>query len=420
MRSKLCYVAGLRPVVVRNGAFGRLWASQLQSNLGTWLMVVAVPVFVFHLTGSPAGTTMALIAEAAPAIICAPLAGMLADRLDRRLVMAGSDALRAASVLCMFVVTSERQVWIIYIAAFAENSFAQFFDPSYRAIVPAVVGRGSDLDEANAWFSVSSGLVRLAGGPLGGLLYSIFGFHFLVLADCGTYVVSSLLVLSLPVSRPAERKADRPAIFTELTTGLRFLFAHAALRGLTVVSALFLFTNAALTIAVVPLIVSVLHRGVRDVGLLMAGLGVGYLVSAYLGSRLSASGGLRFPTVFCLVGADGAFAGLFNSTDLMTAMIFITLIGVFSGALLQFINVQLQRQTPDHLLGRTTAAMTSSQMLITVLGASLGGLLATSIGVVPMADLALVPVLAAAVLAWRTLPAASAQAATTAQSAATA
>ncbi len=411
MSSKLKHAGRSRPIVIRNASFGRLWISQLQSNIGTWLMVIAVPVFVFHLTGSPAGTSLAFIAEASPALFVAPFAGLLADRCDRRLVMAAADALRAASVLTMLTVTSERHIWLIYVATFAENTFAQFFDPAYGAIVPAIVGRGGDLDEANGWSTASAGVVRLAGGPLGGLLYSTLGFHALVLADCGTYAVSALMLVSLPVSRPIAAGQDGPdgrsrrsRVAADLSAGARFLLDDRVVGALTAVTTLFLFANAALTIAVVPLAVRVLHGGPRDVGLLMAALGVGYLASAYAGRRMSASGYLRLPVAACLVACDAAFAGLFNSRELPMALTSIALIGVFGGGLLMLVNIAVQRRAPDQVLGRTEAAIAAIEMLATVAGAALGGVLATAIGIVPMADLALVPVAAAAVMAWFTLP----------------
>ena len=417
MSSKLRHAGRSRPILVRNASFGRLWISQLQSNIGTWLMVIATPVYVFHLTGSPAGTSLAFIAEASPALFVAPFAGLLADRCDRRLVMAGSDVLRAASVLTMLAVSSESHIWLIYAATFAENTFAQFFDPACGAMVPAMVGRGSDLEEANGWSTASAGVVRLAGGPLGGLLYSVLGFHALVLADSGTYVVSALLVASLPASRPSAPGAAAPVgpasrsrrtrVVTELAAGVRFLLEHRVVCALVAVTTLFLFANAALTIAVVPLAVRVLHRGPGVVGLLMAALGVGYLVSGYAGRRVSSSGYLRLPVVTCLVLCDAAFAGLFNSRDLPMALISIALIGVFGGGLLMLVNVQVQRRSPDQVLGRTEAAIAAIQMVATVAGAALGGVLANAIGIVTMADLALVPVVAAAVVAWLTLPAAT-------------
>jgi MFS family permease len=401
-------------IVLRNRAFGRLWLSQLQSNLGTWLMVVAVPVYVFRLTGSATGTGLALLAETVPALVVAPFAGLLADRWNRRLIMAWSDVLRAASVGCLLLATSQGRVWLLYLAILAENTFAQFFDPAYGAIIPAITGRGDELDAANAWSAVSGGVIRLAGGPLGGLLYMAFGFRPLVLIDCATYLVSSALVLSLPgrpgrPGRPVQvaggERAGWAAVRAELVAGVRFLRRDTVQAVLLATSALFLFGNAALTVVVVPFVVRVLHRGAADVGLLMAALGIGYLAGAPIGRRLSTSGRLRLGVAGCMVWVSGAFAGLFNCHQLPVAVVFIALAGVPGCAFLLLIRVQRQRRTPGPLLGRVGSAYATVQMAATVAGAVAGAALAARLGIELLADVALGPILAAAVLAAISLPA---------------
>jgi len=423
--------------VVRNPVFGRIWISQLQSNLGTWLMVVAVPVYVFHLTGSPSSTGLALVAEASPALVFAPLGGVLADRWNRRLIMAGSDALRAACVLGMLAAGDAGLVWVVYAAVFAENSFAAFFDPAYSAIIPQIVGRSADLDAAGAWSAAASGAVRLAGGPLGGLLYAVAGFRWLVATDAATYLVSAALVLSLrraprparTLSHPAGKRGDaasghgrvrrsqahqsqahqsqaRPptTLRADLHAGLTCLAKSPMLRGLLAVLALFLFANGAFTVVLVPFAMRMLRGGPREVGLLMSALGVGYLAGAPLGRRLARGGHVRGGTALCLVAETGAFAGLFNSASVGSALAFIALVGAPGAAILLLVRVGTQRAAPDLVLGRVSSAFGAAQMAATVLGAAVGGVLASAIGITAMADAALGPVAAAAVLAWACLP----------------
>lgn len=399
-----------RGIVLRNRVFGRLWLSQLQSNLGTWLMIVAVPVYVFRLTGSATGIGLALLAETVPALFVAPFAGLLADRWNRRLIMVWSDVLRAASAAGLLLATSQSRVWLLYLAILAENTFAQFFDPAYGAIIPAITGRGDELDAANAWSAVSGGVIRLAGGPLGGLLYAGLGFRPLVLIDCATYLLSSALVLSLP-GRPGQpvqvtdgERASWATVRAELVAGVRFLRRDTVQAVLLATSALFLFGNAALTVVVVPFVVRVLHRGPAEVGLLMAALGIGYLAGAPIGRRLSASGRLRLGAAGCMVWVSGAFAGLFNCHDLPVAVVFIALAGAPGCAFLLLVRVQRQRRTPGSLLGRVGSASAAVQMAATVAGAVAGAVLAARLGIELLADLALGPILAAAVLVATSLP----------------
>ncbi|ASW55757.1 MFS transporter [Plantactinospora sp. KBS50] len=152
-------------LIARNRAFGLLWSSQVLSNVGNWLLVVAVPVFVFQLTGSALSTGLAFVAETAPALVLGPIAGVYVDRWDRRTAMIVVDLFRAAALLALFLVRQPDQLWLLYLIVFAENAAGQFFGPAHRALVPALVGRGPDLDRANAWYSIANGIVRLAGAP---------------------------------------------------------------------------------------------------------------------------------------------------------------------------------------------------------------------------------------------------------------
>jgi len=393
------------PIVVRNRNFGLMWASQIQSDLGTWLMVIAVPIYVFSLTDSPISTSLAFIAEALPALFLAPFAGVLVDRWDRRLVMVGSDAVRAVCVLCMLFGANVKLVWVIYVATFAENSVAQFFDPAYSALIPTITGRGKDLDDANGWSAASSGAVRLVGGPLGGLLYGLCGFHWLVGLDSATYVVSALLVLSIRVAPGDAVEVEQRRFFAELGDGVTFLRRNQILRSLLVVSSLFLFANGALSIIVVPFVVHVLQRGAQEVGILMAGLGVGYLFGSYLGRFFSRRDSLRFGIVICLIAITCAFGGLFNTGSFAMALVFIAFLGAPGAALLLLVRVWIQRTTADRMLGRVTSAFTATHMAATVAGAASGGVLASAIGIVPMANLALVPMTVATATALMIVPA---------------
>ncbi|MEK8173430.1 MFS transporter [Streptomyces sp. M19] len=157
----------------------------------------------------PLGTGLAFMAETLPALLLAPLAGVLVDRFDRLAIMISSDLLRAGVVLAMLAVDSADTVWLLYAALFAQNAVSQFFAPAHQATIPWLVGRGPELDSANAWYAVSSGVVRLAGAPLGGALYAFAGFDTLVLVNCASYAVSAVLLTAVrAVSARTAANAD--------------------------------------------------------------------------------------------------------------------------------------------------------------------------------------------------------------------
>lgn len=228
--------------------FRLLLAGQLLSNVGDWLLLVAAPFFVFELTGSTMATGLTLTAEAVPAIVLGPVAGVFVDRWDRRRTMIATDVLRAATVLSMLAVHSRGEVWIVYGAVTVEAGFSQFFSPARRALVPNLVGRGPELSAANAVSQLVEGVIRLVGGPLGGVLYVFFGFRSVVVLDVASYVLSAgltLLVRHRVLPSKATRRdgaGTRPAprrFRAESRAGLGHVYRNPDLRTLFVVAGLF-------------------------------------------------------------------------------------------------------------------------------------------------------------------------------------
>jgi MFS family permease len=400
-------------IILRNRQFGLLWLAQLVSTTGDWLMVIAVPVFVYQLTGSPMGTAAAFLAEVLPALLLAPIAGVFADRWDRRTVMVVTNLLRAGVISLLILVDSPGMLWLLLLLVFAESSVSQFFYPAHRAILPQIVGRGKDLDSANAWYAVSRGVVRLVAAPLGGALYAMFGFTFLVMIDVGTYLAGALLVLAIQRPKPAatgppsqEQPGSTPLrrFWHDFRVGIVFLIGHRVLRGLLAISMVFLMANGAINILVAPYVLDELDGGPEQFGILMSALGLGYLLSAYVGRVMAGSGRLRLSAVVCLAIAALSFAGLFNVPHLGSAIGSIALVGAAGGAILLVIQIQLQRLTPDEVLGRISSAFLASEMLATVIGAALGGLLAEVIGLVITANIAAGLIAVSVLLAILLLP----------------
>jgi len=182
------------PTALKIADFRFLLAGNLISNLGSGLLVVALPYQVFRLTGSTAATGLTLAAESLPALLVGPVAGVFVDRWDRRRLMITADLLRAVAVAGFLLADRpDRLVWL-YVALIAENLGTVFFRPAARALVPKVVGTGPELVSANSLLAVNNGIVRLVGPPLGAVLLSLFGLPWLVLLDVASYLISVLMI----------------------------------------------------------------------------------------------------------------------------------------------------------------------------------------------------------------------------------
>lgn len=150
--------------------FRLLWAGSLISSLGSWLLTIAIPAHVLMATGSLRDTGLTLAAQYLPLLALGPVAGVFADRWDRRRLMTAANLFCAGAVAMMLPGTSPGRYWILYAALLAENSGTVLSAPALQARTPAIVGTGPLLSSTNSLTSVSSGTVRLIGGPLGGML----------------------------------------------------------------------------------------------------------------------------------------------------------------------------------------------------------------------------------------------------------
>src|SRR5689334_17140125 len=119
------YIALLR----NNRSFRRLWYGQVVSQLGDWFDSIALFALMYRLTGSGQAIGALMVAQFLPATVVGLFAGVLVDRLPRKLVMIVSNLGSAALVLLFLLVREPSQIWIIYLATVLKMSLVAFFDP---------------------------------------------------------------------------------------------------------------------------------------------------------------------------------------------------------------------------------------------------------------------------------------------------
>lgn len=385
--------------------FRLLWFARLVSLLGSWLLVIAVPAYVYELTGSLAATGLTLAAEFLPSVLFGAVAGVLVDRWDRRRVMIAADLARAAAVVLLLLVRGPDDLWLVYLALVAESVGTVVFRPAAQAHLPVVVGTGSALSSANGLNAVTDGTVRLVGPPLGGLLLAWAGFDLLVWVDTGTYLLSAVaIVLTARQTAPAGRRPGGVRrIVAELREGVVFLREERIAGALLLVNTLFLAANAALAALLVPFGVTVLG-GSGQVGLVMSGLGVGFLLGAPLVRVLVD----RIPPAHLLGGAlvvtGVGFVLLFTSDTVTFALAWAALIGLVGSTVLVAGQTLLQRVTPNEVLGRISAVLFTGEAVATFTGAVVGPAVAEALSLTSAAYLAGAVTVLSGLLAALTLP----------------
>lgn len=334
-----------------------LWTAASIASLGAWLLVMAVPLEVFHRSGSPVATGLALAVEALPAVVLGPWAGVLADRLPRKRILVCAYLGAAGGVALMML----GPLAAIYAGILVEAVAVAFLLPTLRAITPGIAG--PKLASFNASLAFTSGAFRMIGPPVGTFLAARGLFSAVVALDVIGYSVAGLLIGRLPV-----RPGDTRGLPARIRDGVRLIRRTHMLRGLIVTSWLFLAGNAGVTALFVPFVAERL-RAPAATGVLISALGVGYLAGSAVSKILLD----RWPTRTILIGAYAvvglSYLVLFNASSLALAVAAIAVSGVPGAVLLVVIGTRMQTATPDAALGRVAAAFSVSDATANLAGA---------------------------------------------------
>jgi predicted MFS family arabinose efflux permease len=361
----------MRVTVLGNRDFRRLWTAATIDSFGSWLLVMAVPLQVFALTGSATSTGLALAVQALPAMLISPWAGVTVDRWPPKVVLVVANVAAALAVALMLLADTAG-IGFIYLGLVVENAAVCFLRPAVMAVTPAIVGRGPDLATANALSAFTNSAFRMLGPLVGTFLVAGGRFEAVVLIDVASYLIAAAIITGVATgrTRPPVRVAAR--IADELRGGLRHVARTPLLRGLLATSWVYWTANAALTALLIPFVATRLHSSGQALGYLVAGLGIGYLTGSAISRALIA----RYPTRTVLTAAYASvglcFLVLFNATEPLVALVAITASGV-PGAVAQVVTGhRLQTSTPDAVLGRVSAAFHTSDSVAAVAGALIG------------------------------------------------
>jgi MFS family permease len=352
--------------LLRNARFLRLWIGQGTSFVGDAVSMVALVVLVVQVTGSATAVGGALVARLLPTI-ASPLAGVLADRVDRRIVLVASDLARAVLVLGLVFA---RDLATIYVLVFLLGLARTVFNPTVRAAFPSVVG-GGDLTRANALISGTFSVSETAGPALGGLLVATVGVDAAFVLDAVTYLVSAAMLSLTPLARP-QRNEDGAGFGEDLKAGFTYL-AGARVPLAIVLGAFLIVLTINITIpAEFFLATETFDAGNAGYGILVGLYGGGMV----LGSALMVALGDRVRLLpFYFIGvfvAALALVGVGLSPAFVFALGALVVAGVTNGTENVITETILQKRVPDALLGRVFS--------VRFLGFSIGEVFAYGIG----------------------------------------
>lgn len=216
--------------VLRHRTFGRLFAAQIVALVGTGLLTVALGLLAYDLAGADAGSVLgtALAIKMVAYVAVAPVISALTDRVPRKVLLVGADAIRAAVALALPLVD---QTWQIYVLIFVLQAASATFTPAFQSVIPAVLVKEADYTRALTLSRLAYDLESLLSPILAAALLTLITYNFLFLGTVAGFVGSALLVLTTVLPRPVPADRSVPLI-QRITLGARVMLSRPVLRGL--------------------------------------------------------------------------------------------------------------------------------------------------------------------------------------------
>ncbi len=382
--------------LLRRRDFALLWTGGLISIAGDWMLIVALPIHVYRLTGSTGATSLAVAMETLPRLLLGSVAGVFVDRWDRRRVIVVANLLLTLTLLVLVLPGATEHVAIVYGVAFTAAMLAQFVSPAEHALLPSLVDV-ADVLAANALNGLNNNLARLLGPPLGGVIAALWGLRGVGLLDALTFLAAATLVAAIAATpRHRSMRDTAPALvagagpwcaaWNEWRDGLGVVRRQATVTVVFGIVAVTSVGEGVFGVLLVVWIARVLDGGAAEYGWLMSAQAAGGLI----GGALTAAVARAMPLPW-LLGLSAIAIGLvdlliFNYPrivpGIVPGLILFVVVGLPASWFFTTQTTLLQQGVSDTYRGRVFGTLGTTGALMNVLGTLLAGLLGNRIGVV--------------------------------------
>jgi MFS family permease len=273
---------------LRHRDFRLLWLGMSTSLVGDGVFLVALAWQVYLISNAVGAMATVGVAMTAPQVATLLLGGVVADRIDRRVVLVVADLVRGVALVTLTILAGRGGLTLaeVYVLVAVYGAASGFFGPAFDAIVPGLLPL-EELEQANALDQfVRPAAARIAGPAIGGVLISLGGPVWALGLDAMTFVVSVLCVAAM--EPPALASAAAPgSLWQEAVAGMRYVAGRPWLWATFLAAAFTYLLFLGPTEVLLPYIIkNILHGSGAEFGLVLTAGGIGALLAAFiLGER---------------------------------------------------------------------------------------------------------------------------------------
>ncbi len=275
-------------------AFTVVWLGQLISVLATNMTGFALTIWAFEKTGQATALALVQVAFITPFLLMSPIAGVMVDRYNRKMMMMISDLGAGVATIVIFVMASAGvlEVWHLYVAAVIQGTFNTFQWPAYSAAISVMVPK-EQYGRANGLMSLVEMGPAVLAPMMAGALIPLVGLQGVLVIDMVTFTVAigSLFLVHIPQpKRTEEGQKAEGGMLKEAWVGFKYILERPSLLGLQLIFFLAnLFVGIAYTLAAPMLLArtgnnELIFGSVQSIGAL-GGIVGGVLMSAWGGFK---------------------------------------------------------------------------------------------------------------------------------------
>ncbi len=377
-----------------NRDFAKLWAAQLVSLLGDWFSTIVISALIVSYTEGSGNQGVAvsafLIARLVPPLLMRPLAGVLADRFDRKRLLIASDILRALAVLgLLFTTQGPEYLPLVYVFIIIQFLVSSLFEPARNAIMPSILYR-HQLVIGNTLSSVTWSAMLAIGAITGGLVAELLGTQAALLIDSLTFVISALLVVAIAVPETPRSDISQTVRKVKVKSqrtfadGIRFLLKHPRAGAPLLVKMGLSVTSSDTVLIIYGTQVFILgDQGIASMAILWAAFGFGAIAGPLITNQFS-DGSVSILRRLIIIGFGLMALGwlLWGLAPSLEFLVFAVVVRAMGGSInWTYSSVIIQQVVPDEYLGRAFSLDFAGFELVQSIGIVIIGILIDAAGI---------------------------------------
>ena len=369
-------------LLTENKNFRKLFAARLITLGGDWLLTVPLLGIIYGLTENPFITSLVLVVQSAPLFILGSFGGYLADKYNRKKIIAISEFLSGLTVLLiLYAVTTENVVFILFSFGMLSVVGSPYM-PTSDAALPNVVKK-ENLAEANVIFFSSWGVMAGIGAGIGGYLTTVISRNMLFAIDSLSFVLSALIVYSIKKNLSEDSEINEKNKNITYVEGIKYAASKKDVFSLIITKGTFSISASGLLSLFTVLSYDIYKTGDFGTGLMFGARGVGALVGPIaIRYFFGNSDGKLLNTIGLTIMVWGLFYFFIPfSVSLYLTVFLLVLAHCGGGSQWAFSTYGLQILTPDRLRGRISGIDYSFNFLMNTISTLMIGYLASIYGV---------------------------------------